>query len=137
MLSENDKLRRVLRDRNALIDQLDCAAISKEEFLDRNYHLLCRMQMKPFQTVDSVEKGLYNYQYYNTMAKYWSKCGESATHEKKRKECQNAVANFYHLKDQSILSLLHISRAEPIVAYHRLYPTRKNDSTYAEPKNIR
>ena len=42
MLSERDKLRRVLAERNRLIDKLDRRLLTKEEFHSENYRTLCR-----------------------------------------------------------------------------------------------
>ncbi len=118
MLSEKDKLTRVLQKRNALIDALDHERISKQEFLRENYALLQRMQMKPFRVIDCLQKGLYNYQYFNTMAKHTALQRMQAISERKRSEYGNAISNFYHLKDACILEILRLDHCEPIEAYY-------------------
>lgn len=56
--------------RDMLIIQHMNGDINKKEYLGLNYKYLTDNKVKPFQRIDSFEKGMYNYQYYNMMAKY-------------------------------------------------------------------
>ena len=51
--------------RQSLIDQYIKGDMSKREYLDRNFDAVLALNIKPFKNVDSVDKGLFNYQYYN------------------------------------------------------------------------
>ena len=117
MLSENDKLKKVLASRSALIDALESLELTKDEFHLENYRLLVRMQMKPFQRVDTLEKGLYNYQFFNTMAKFYLQQLQTA-HPKKRKLVTETIRNYYAQKDACILDILKQNAQEPVTAYY-------------------
>ena len=56
--------------RDMLIIQHMNGDINKKEYLELNYKYMLERGVKPFQRIDSFEKGMYNYQYYNMMAKY-------------------------------------------------------------------
>ena len=56
--------------RDMLIIQHMNGDINKKEYLELNYKYMLDKNVKPFQRIDSFEKGMYNYQYYNMMAKY-------------------------------------------------------------------
>ena len=58
--------------RNSLIIQYKNGDISKREFLEGNFDFVEQMNVKPFSRIDSYEKGMYNYQYYNVLAKYYT-----------------------------------------------------------------
>lgn len=62
-------LQRYFLYRQGLIDQYIKGDMSKREYLDRNFDAVLALNIKPFKNVDSVDKGLFNYQYYNAMAK--------------------------------------------------------------------
>lgn len=116
MFSEKQQVVQMLEKRNDLIDALSNEELSKDQFIEANYQLVERLCMKPFARVTCFEHGVYNYQYYNTMAKYFlrKKC---QTHTKRRvKEYDAAVRNFYFLKDQCIAQLLLFFQ-EHIIAY--------------------
>uniref|UniRef100_UPI00288B35CC DUF6648 family protein n=1 Tax=uncultured Anaerococcus sp. TaxID=293428 RepID=UPI00288B35CC len=51
------------------INLLAEAKIDKDEFLDRNYKFLTKLGLKPFSHIRDLEEAIYNYQYYNIMAK--------------------------------------------------------------------
>ena len=51
------------------IDLLSDSKINKEEFLERNYNFLIDLGLKPFSNIRQLEEAIYNYQYYNIMAK--------------------------------------------------------------------
>lgn len=116
MLSERDKLRRVLAERNRLIDKLDRRLLTKEEFHSENYRTLCRWQMKPYPVIRSLEEGIYNYQYYNTLAKEWQRRAGCAP-EKNRTRFVREIRNFFCMKDACILQMLQLDQNERIEAY--------------------
>lgn len=116
MQTEHQQVLSMLKQRNSLIDALTEGVLSKDQFLEENYRLIERLRMKPFQVLSHFEYGLYNYQYYNTMAKYFLR-KKYQTHSKRReKECDAAVRNFYFQKDRCILQILDAFR-EGIEAY--------------------
>ncbi len=55
--------------RQALIDQYVKGDLTKKEYLNKNLDAVLALKDEPFKRVDSVEKGLFNYQFFNAMAK--------------------------------------------------------------------
>ena len=45
--------------------------MTKREYLAKNYETVLNNDIGPFKNTDTVEKALYNYQYYNAMAKQY------------------------------------------------------------------
>ena len=62
---------RFFEERDSLIYQFTKGDISKKEFIEEHYFFIMRLNLKPFKKIDSFEKGLYNYQYFNAVAKYY------------------------------------------------------------------
>lgn len=55
--------------RQDLIEQYLKGDLSKNEYLTRNYEAVFDLKIKPFKNIDTIEKALFNYQYYNAIAK--------------------------------------------------------------------
>ena len=107
--------------RSSLIMQYNNGDITKREFLEYNYHFMGQLNCGPFQRIDSFEKGMYNYQYYNGMSKYYRMLAKEVKHTKKHNRYYNHYLNlgnnFYREKDQSILELLKFLNYENVHAY--------------------
>lgn len=116
MLSDNDKLKKVLDARSRLIDDLDRCVLTKKQFQDENYRILTRYQMKPYAVIETPEQGIYNYQFYNTMAKEYQRRLQCAQHRKKA-SLEQAVRNYFCMKDDCIRQMLHLCAHEPVEAY--------------------
>lgn len=99
--------------RNKLIDELDCGKIDKKKFLFENYMLLTRLNIKPFAQANTIEKCVYNYQYYNILAKY----AKAFPMKKSQKGSFNEVNHYYNEKDKTILSLLQNKNVGRVLAY--------------------
>lgn len=67
---KNEKMKAFEKHREHLIDQLLAKECDKTEFVFRNYNFFNQEGQEPYEVVNTIEEGLYNYQYYNTMAKY-------------------------------------------------------------------
>ncbi len=116
MLSDNDKLKQVLLERNRLIDQLDRCRMTKQEFHQANYQILQRWQMKPYPTIVSMEQGIYNYQYYNTMAKEYQRRATQVG-AKGKPRIEQLIRNYFTLKDECIHQMLSLTINEPVECY--------------------
>lgn len=133
MRSEADSLKRFIKKRNEIIEKLDKGVINKDEFLEENYILLNRLSMKPFLRIDTVEKGIYNYQYYNILAKYHN----NLANENKGKNIKtykreiNKVNNYYYEKDRVVLDTLELMNYKDIESYYiELYSKRLKNSIF-------
>lgn len=79
------------------------------------------MNLAPFIRINSYEKGIYNYQYYNTLAKYYKLLADEERPGKRQKRKVNTYRNkcdhYYKLKDMSSLKLLEFLDYKNIRAY--------------------
>lgn len=109
-------------NRASLIHQFKKGDISKKEYIEEQYAFIIRLNLKPFiYRIDSFEKGLYNYQYYNVKAKYSSmKSKDKKIIEKHpdvvRKYTED-MQYFYRKKDETILKLLRYLDYYNVEAY--------------------
>ncbi len=96
--------------------------ISKKQFLEYNFDLVRKTNLKPFLRVDSYEKGMFNYQYYNVLAKYYNMLAKEIKNTKRQQKYYsyyyNKGNNYYHEKDRSALSLLKFLEFEGVEAYY-------------------
>ena len=67
--SESQRLEEFVIARANLIDLLDKNKLSKLTFNEKNNELFDNLQLKPFSKLDTFNKALFNYNYYNTKAK--------------------------------------------------------------------
>lgn len=117
MLSEKVRLRHAIVRRNALIDQLEAGLLTKRAFHQENYLLIESLQMKPYRCVETLQQGIYNYQYFNTMAKHETERLQHA-HGRQRTRIMESVKNYYAQKDDTVRSLLMLQDKQCIRAYY-------------------
>lgn len=107
--------------RSSLIIQFKNGEITKREFLEYNYDIVRKMSAKPFLKVDSFERGMYNYQYYNVLAKYFTTMAKEIKNTKKHQRYYsyylNKGNNYYHEKDKAAVSLLKFLEFKGVEAY--------------------
>jgi hypothetical protein len=84
--------------------------ITKREFLIANFEFIQNMNIKPFTRIDCFEKGYYNYQYYNTLAKYYRMEAEDVksrtAHPEIFDEYIRKSNHYYGQKDRTVLQVL-------------------------------
>ena len=73
--------------RHSLIIQFNNGDLTKKEFLQENFNFITSLNIKPFIKIDSFEKGMFNYQYYNSLAKLSDACKR----DKKYKQAQKVL----------------------------------------------
>lgn len=109
------------QNRSSLIIQYTNGDITKKEFLEYNFDFVQEMNIKPFSRIDSFEKGMYNYQYYNVLAKYYTMLAKdirrSGKHSKYYTYYKNMGNEYYHQKDRATLQLLRFLEFENVEAY--------------------
>ncbi len=107
-----------LQNRQSLIDQYTKGDLSKDEFIEENYKCINALGIKPFQMVDNVKKAIYNYQYYNVLAKYYQKKAHDLNRRiEARNDYLSMADDFYFKKDKSTEKLLKILDFTGIEAY--------------------
>ncbi len=108
-------------NRSSLIIQYANGDISKREFLEYNFDIVQNMNLKPFSKIDSYEKGMYNYQYYNVLAKYYNMLAKEARRYRDYREdytyYKNMGRQYYGEKDKATLELLSYLKFSNVEAY--------------------
>ena len=72
--------------RNELIKELSIRKIDKLSFLEKNYELIQNLNMKPLLNISTLEEGMYNYQYYNILAKFFKQKSILYSNNKKKQK---------------------------------------------------
>ena len=121
--------------RDMLIIQYMNGDITKKEYLETNYNFIQRMKVKPFQRIDSYEKGIYNYQYYNMMAKYHRMIAQEIKNKGKHPNFYNKYIDdtnyYYNEKDKTTFRLLRLIKFENVEAYFiKMKSTKLKDKLY-------
>jgi len=124
-----------LNRRSSLIFEFESGNINKRQFLEYNYDLVMRMNIKPFLRIDNFEMGMYNYQYYNVLAKYFTMLAKEVKETNRRQRYYryylNKGNNYYHEKDKAALNLLNYLKFEGVEAYYiNLNSKRLDDNLY-------
>lgn len=108
-----------LKNRQSLIDQYTKGDLTKEEFIEENYRCINSLDIKPFQKIDNVKKAIYNYQYYNVIAKYYQKRAHDMTKRNEAREEFLELSNYYYSKKDDVTEkLLRLLDYSGIEAYY-------------------
>ncbi|MCD1146958.1 hypothetical protein LQU94_02370 [Peptoniphilus sp. KCTC 25270] len=117
-----DWFQNFIERRSELIQRYETGEFSKREFILENINQLHQSNLQPFIRIDRIEKGIFNYQYYNGMAKYYSILAKEIKYEKKKKReyCRylGLTNKYYHLKDVTIHTILKFCDYKDIDAYY-------------------
>jgi hypothetical protein len=107
--------------RDMLIVQHMNGDINKKEYLELNYKYILEKGVKPFQCIDSIEKGMYNYQYYNMMAKYHRVVAQDIKDKGKHISFYSKYLEeadyYYNEKDKTTFRLLRFLQYENVESY--------------------
>jgi len=107
--------------RDMLIVQHMNGDINKKEYLELNYKYMVEKNIKPFQRIDSFEKGMYNYQYYNMMAKYHMMIAQDIKDKGKHISFYSKYLGeadyYYNEKDKTTFRLLRFLHYDNVDAY--------------------
>ncbi len=111
-------IEKYFRYRQSLIDQYVKGDMTKREYLSANYEAVVYNDIKPFKNVDTVLKGLFNYQYYNARAK--EKKQASTIREldyDEKKDYLDSCNYFYAKKDRATMRVLELAEYKNVEAY--------------------
>lgn len=104
--------------RDSLIVQYENGDMCKSEFLEANFDFVQNSGIEPFEIVDSYEKGMYNYQYYNVLAKYYNMLAKEYKRDRELGQEYKEETNFYYSKkDESSLKLLKYLEFKDVEGY--------------------
>lgn len=110
-------LQKYFNYRQALIDQYIKGDMTKREYLERNLDAVLSLNIKPFKNVDTVDKALFNYQYYNAMAKDAKINTTGYTNGEYEKILQEKSAYYYSQKDRATMRVLQLLDFVNVKAY--------------------
>lgn len=110
-------LNKYFRYRQSLIDQYIKGDLTKSEYLEENLNAVLSLNIKPFKNIDTPEKGLFNYQYYNALAKE-AKMTSKLYLNKEIENSYNEKSDYYYSrKDKATLKVLEIIDFKNVEAY--------------------
>lgn len=111
-------LEKYFRYRQSLIDQYVKGDMTKREYLQANYEAVVYNDIKPFKNIDTVLKGLFNYQYYNARAKEKKQAStiKDLDYDEK-KEYLDSCNYFYSRKDKATMKILELLEYKGVEAY--------------------
>jgi hypothetical protein len=91
--------------------------MTKREYLNRNFDAVLAVNIKPFKNVDTVDKGLFNYQYYNAMAKD-AHMESYGFDDREMGRLYNEKSNYYYSKkDRATMRVLELKDFCGVRAY--------------------
>lgn len=112
-----NKLQKYFSYRQSLIDQYVKGDMTKKEYLRENLDAVLSLNIQPFKNADTVDKALFNYQYYNAMAKD-AKIEASYAVNKEYAQALREKANyFYSKKDSATMKVLRLLDFKGVSAY--------------------
>lgn len=115
------QLETFFKKRNDLILELSIRKIDKISFLEKNYELIQNLNMKPLLNISSLEEGMYNYQYYNILAKFFKQKSILYSNNKKKQKKYNENLmksnNYYAEKDKFLLKMIDFLDKNSTEAY--------------------
>ncbi len=112
-----NEIQKYFRFRQALIEQYLKGDMTKSEYLSRNLEAVLSLNIKPFKNMDTVDKGLFNYQYYNAMAKEANAEAHSYGDRELQKESYESANHFYYKKDRATMAVLKLLDYRGVSAY--------------------
>lgn len=114
-----NKFEQFLKNRQSLIEQYSKGDLTKEEFIEANFSYIHALDIKPFQKIDNVKKAIYNYQYYNVMAKYYQKRAHDLSKKCDAREDFIEQADYYYSKKDDVTQkLLKLLDFKDVEAYY-------------------
>lgn len=111
-------IQKYFRYRQSLIDQYDKGDLTKREYLQKNYDAVVYGNIGPFTNMDTLEKALFNYQYYNALAKEQKSISTTRDMDYELKRDYLSQSNYYYSKkDRATLAVLRMLDYKGTEAY--------------------
>jgi len=114
----SNKFNSFLQHRQSLLFQYKMGDLTKNEFIEANFEAIERLGIEPFKKVDNVKKAIYNYHYYNVLAKFYYRMAKDFPAGSKQKASLLAQSNSYYCeKDKVTMTLLKLLDFRNVEAY--------------------
>ncbi len=113
-----NKFEKFLRHRQSLLYQYKMGDLTKNEFIEENFYTIESLGIKPFKRIDNIKKAIYNYQYYNVLAKfYYRQAKEFPPGSKQKSNYLSQSNDYYFEKDNVTMTLLKLLDYKNVDAY--------------------
>ena len=112
-----NKIQRYFRHRQHLIEQYIQGDMTKGEYLKENLRAVLSLDIEPFRNLDTVEKALFNYQYFNAIAKENMRLAKAAKDYHTRKVYEKDAAYEYDMKDKATSRVVQLLDYRYMTAY--------------------
>ena len=107
--------------RLALIRAYERGDLNKKEFLQSNLKDIDNSNVRPFFLADRLEKGIFNYQYYNALAKHYRMEARKVKNRRRnRRDYTHYLSlseKYYGKKDETILDILKFMNFNDLYGY--------------------
>ena len=114
-----NKIQKYFKHRQNLIDQYAKGDMTKREYLKANYKAVIHNDIGPFSILDNVDKCLFNYQYYNALAKEKKGASYEKGLEYELKRDYISQSNYYYRKkDHATRHALRLLDYENVEGYY-------------------
>ncbi len=113
-----NKLHKFFRFRQSLIDQYVKGDMTKAEYLRRNLDAVLSLDIDPFKNIDTVDKGLFNYQYYNALAKDAKLKSYGTDNFGDKQDILDETYYYYSRKDAATARVLRLLDYKGVRAYY-------------------
>lgn len=124
---DRESLATFIDGRNRLIDLLETGALNKAQYLDAQCQAMEEQGMVPRKgPIKSIEEGLFNYQYYNIMAKKERVLckDEEYRNPSKSRAHRGRADRFYELKDRETVKIIEFLGYKDVEAYYIETPAK-------------
>jgi hypothetical protein len=111
-------LQRYFKHRQSIIDQYVKGDMTKREYLAASLDAVMGLNIAPFKNIDTVEKGLFNYQYYNAMAKQAKGRSYRMDDYELKREQLDETDYYYQKKDSATSRVLTLLDYNDVHAYY-------------------
>lgn len=125
-------LARFFKARKRLIINLLEGRIDKGQFLSENYLLIQNQSMRPFVDLKNLDICLYNYQYYNVLAKHSIQQANGARTFRDRDQFRNRAENYYIEKDKATQAFVGLADQADLEAYPLIMDSTRLDQVLFE-----
>lgn len=111
-------IQKYFKYRQSLIDQYGKGDMTKREYLRKNYDAVVYGNIGPFRNMDTLEKALFNYQYFNALAKENKTISTTKDMDYDLKQDYMEKSNYYYSKkDKATLKALRMLDYRGVEAY--------------------
>lgn len=120
-MEDKNYLEAFFLNRDSLIDKYEKGNITKTEYVCECMKFFKDNNLEPYDHITTIEQGMFNYQYYNMLAKYYyieaHEC-ELKGEEKYMQSFLDEAYECYKIKDKATFEIIKIVNLKNVEAYY-------------------